>query len=236
MMFGNNGNKGNTKPYGAKATINTSVETFFSDNFALTIGCWDDKLSIRYMRVIGKDERGFLKYDRDNRVSTSLASIKAAALLIKYRKKLKPILDGKVEKTEQHFGVRVGGKEPSLIMFEYFPDENGSWDVYLTLAKNVAAGGTCDPQNIYRFKFRKTEMVEDMNLATGQHVENSEEGDFEQFIGLLTARYLAMPFVSHAKRVSDTFKSNGKSDNTNSGNDYIDGMMGIDPGDFSSME
>lgn len=235
MMFGNNGNR-----FGAskEISVNTGVHSFFSDEYSLSVGCWNDKFSIKFLRAIGRDENGKMKYDRDNRISTSLSLIKAAALLLKYKKKLKPMLTGEKEAKETNFGVKISAKDniACLLLIQYKPDESGVWSTYLVFERGINPDGSCSPQNRIEFKFSKTEMVEDMNLDTGVREEVKEEADFFEFISILESRFLMTGLSAHAKRYSDAI-SRGANNNQSKAENYMDGMMDINASsDFASME
>lgn len=207
MIFGNNGGGGR---FGNNQSVNTGIHTYYCDTYSLSIGCWDDKFSIKFMPALGTNERGMVTYDKDKRISTSLSLVKAGVLVKKYKKKLLPMLLDNAEKESVSFGVPIRSSNAGncVLGIEYSKDETtGEYSSYLVFARNIE-NGVCAPEFLIKYKFNKVESVENFDLSKGTGETVMEEGEIFDFIKILEERMLMTGLSSHAKRYSDSFKKN----------------------------
>lgn len=202
-MFNNNTNNNDI-------SVNTGIVTLFSDSASLSIGCWNEKLSLRWMPSIGQDERGYHQYDKDRKVSTSLTHVKIAALLKKYNEHIKPHLDAGDVPDEKGWnaGVPISSKtSTNILLIEYKADEQGVPNFYLTFVRNPTPAA--DPANIVTYKFNKMEVLVDYDPTTGESVDEVTHSEFDDFMDILKARKLMTGLTSHAHRFSSAFKIKG---------------------------
>lgn len=215
MFFGNNGNGhfgGNTQ------SVNTGIHSYYCDTCSMSIGCWDDKFSIKYMPALERNDRGMMTYDKDNRISTSLSLVKAGVLVKKYTKKLLPMILGNAEKAPVSFGVPIRSNNAGncILGIEYSQDEGSdNYSTYLIFARNID-NGVCQPSNLIKFKFNKVESVEDFDPLNGTGEVVMEEGEIMDFMQILKDRMMMTGLSSHAKRYSDSFKKIGNNNNSSS--------------------
>ena len=228
-MFFNNNPKN-------EINVNTGITTLFSDISSLTIGCWNDKISLRWMPAIGKDESGVTRYDKDHRINTSIGHVKVATLLKIYEKNLKELVETQQDPGEKgkSVGVKLMGKEGiSVLLIEYKRDSEGVPQVYLTLARKLTPAGA-DPSNIVRYQFNKIESIVDYNPAEGgEPIVEKENSEFEDFLEILRSRKLMTGLNSHATKYSAAFggkRNNNAMDDvpapsgsgSDSGSDFMD--------------
>lgn len=210
---------GNNNPTRDSLNVNTGIVTFYSDISCLSIGGWNDKISLRWSPVLGKDANGLTKYDKEHYAMTGLSFANAAALYARYVKHLKDKIDKREDPGEgSNVAVPIRSKDGSVtvVVIEYKCDENGAPGVYLTLGKNAGPNGVAADNRI-SYKFNDIEMMDDMNLDTGACTEVKEFGEFDNFIEILRSRMTMTGLGAHATRYSNAL-GNKFSKNRNNGN------------------
>ena len=207
-MFNNNNNQSN----GNEISVNTGIETFWGELSSLNVGCYNDKISLRWLPAIGKDDRGHTRYNSEGRVSTCISHVKVSALLSQYDKKLKEMVESGEEPPANGASVMVpinAKSGPAGLFIEYKKDENGKASVYLTMAKQLTEAGA-DPANIIRYKFNDLVVMSDMNPEQGGGEQEEIMAEFDYFVNILRAQILMTGINSHASRYSASF-GKGKS-------------------------
>lgn len=205
-MFNNNQTSRN------EVNVNTGIETFWSPIASLSIGCYNDKISLRWLPAIGKDERGYTRYNSEARVSTCVSHTKVSALLQQYDKNLKSMIENSEDPGEDGKSVMVpiNAKSGMAGLFiEYKRDEDGKPGVYLTFARNLTEVGA-DPSNIIRYRFNELTVMKNMKPETGGGDQVEVLAEFDYVIAILRAHILMTGVNSHATRYSDAF-SKGRS-------------------------
>lgn len=221
-MFNNNGPS-------KDINVNTGVETFWSTMSSLSVGCYNDKISLRWLPAVGTDERGMTRYNSDARVSTCLSHVKVNALIKKYEKHMKSLVESAGDPGEgKSVMVPINSKTGlSGLFIEYKKDENGKPGLYLTFARNLTEVGA-DPSNIIRYKFGELSMKEDMSPEKGGGTQVEEQAEFDYFMDLLRSHILMTGLNSHATRYSSAFggrKGMGASNQPSGG---MDNNIGAD--------
>ena len=128
-MFGNNAYGGQNNGNGIN--VNTTVKTLYSDYSSLTLGAWNQQLSIRLAPCTGTDSNGMRQYDPNRRASTALIPEKALMLKTGLDAKIMPVLrevinGGSVPETIS-VGTSMGTAEKRNVMtIELTNDESGS--------------------------------------------------------------------------------------------------------------
>lgn len=204
-MFNNNGPR-------QEINVNTGVETFWSPLSSLSVGCYNDKISLRWLPAAGVDERGYTRYNTEARVSTCLSHVKVNALIKKYERHMKDLVESGGDPGEgKSIMVPINSKAGmSGLFIEYRKDENGKPGLYLTFARNLTEVGA-DPTNIIRYKFGELSMKEDMSPETGGGTQVEEQAEFEYFMNLLKSHVLMTGLNAHATRYSNAFSKKGSS-------------------------
>lgn len=198
-MFNNNGPS-------RDINVNTGVETFWSSISSLSVGCYNDKISLRWLPAAGVDERGYTRYNSDARVSTCVSHVKVNALIKKYEEHMKDLVESKTDPGEgKSVMIPINSKSGiSGLFIEYKKDENGKPGLYLTFARNLTEVGA-DPSNIIRYKFGELSLKVNMSPEKGGG-EQVEYREFDYFMDLLRAHILMTGLNSHAARYSNAFR------------------------------
>lgn len=196
--------------------VNTGVESFWSPLSSLSVGCYNDKISLRWLPVSGVDERGITRYDKNARISTCLSHTKTCALLRKYDEVIKPLVDAKADPGDgKTVMIPINSKTGiSGLFIEYKNDENGVPSLYLTFAKNLSEVGA-PAESIIRYKFGDLTLRTDMSPETGGGVDCVEHAEFNYFVELLRAHVLMTGLNSHAMRYSNAFSRHSGGGNSN---------------------
>ena len=230
---------GNTNPNRDAINVNTGIVTFYSDISCLSIGGWNDKISLRWSPALGKDANGLTQYDKNHYVLTSLSFPNAAALYARYEKHLKKMVENREDPGDEgkSVAIPIRSKDGSttVVVIEYKRDVNsGIPTLYLTLGKNAGPNGVAS-ENSISYKFNEIEMMEDYNMQTGACVEVKESGEFNNFIEILHSRMALTGLNAHASRYSNAIGSKYAKNRGGSGAGSVgDNMMGPVP-DFLSV-
>lgn len=227
-MFNNNG------PSGKDVNVNTGVETFWSSISSLSVGCYNDKISLRWLPAAGVDERGYTRYNTEAKVSTCLSHVKINALLKKYDKHMKDLVEAGGDPADgKSVMVPINSKAGlSGLFIEYKKDDNGKPALYLTFARNLTEVGA-DPANIIRYKFGELSLKVDMSPETGGGTQEEDHAEFDYFMDILRSHILMTGLNSHSTKYSNAFskKTFGASAqpadgmNANIGADAFAGMV-----------
>ena len=201
-MFFNNNDRG------PSVNVNTTVDTFWSDLSSLTIGCWNDKITLRWLPALQKDERGLTHYNKDAKISTSVSHVKIAALLQRYEQRLKDMVEAGEDPGEKGKSIMIpitpkdGGTAGLFI--QYKRDEKGKPALYLTYAKQLMEVGA-DPRNIISYKFNELSMMDDMSPEAGGGEQVEVKAEFDYFMQILRSHILMTGLNSHSTRYSNGF-------------------------------
>ena len=227
----------NNNPNRDSLNVNTTIVTFYSDISCLSIGGWNDKISLRWSPALGKDANGLMKYDREHYAMTGLSFANAAALYARYMKHLKKTVDDREDPGDDGKGVSVPirSKDGSItvVAIEYKRDENGVPSLYLTLGKNAGANGVSSDNRI-SYKFNEIDMMEDYNMDTGACTEVKEFGEFDNFIEILKSRMTMTGLGAHATRYSTAIGAKFSKNRGGESAAVGDNMLGPVP-DFLSV-
>ncbi len=204
-MFGKNTNNNSNN-----VNSNTTFDTHFSDLSSLTIGGWNNMISIRLLPAVGKDANGMTQYNKDSRIQTSLTLDNAAALLEGIEKTIIPAYRTGDPGNGVSTAVSMGGGKNSLSI-TYQKDENGVPSFYLVFAQNLNQNGATTEDNIIRYKFNKTEYIDGYNPTTGGGNVEVTEAEFFNFVEKLRNRNELSGMTAHSmkysKAISDKFSA-----------------------------
>lgn len=211
-MFGNTNNNSN------EVSVNTRIVTWYSDLSCLQIGCWNDKLSIKLNPIINIDEEGVRKYDFEKRISTAISQEKATILVDSLKKDVIPVIESisKGGRLENKIGAGFGVGKNSALFIEYDNDEKGTPSLYLVIYRDIRSDKTSD--EVYRYKFNKTELVKNYNHKTGTGEELMSESEFFIFYRLLENLSDILGLSYHGSEYQNEYSSRKNKNNNYKGN------------------
>lgn len=216
-MFNNNyGNGGG----GNNINVSTRFRSFVSETSMLTVGGWNQNLSIRIVPAIGQDANGQFQYDRNRALQTALTQTTARALYEGYKKVLLPkIIANEPDMETVSVSVAVGKDDKrSIVSLERVPNQSGH-DLYLTVYTLLDNNNIANDANVFRHKFAKSMYVESYDYKTGQGNVVEENVDFFNFIDILDATLREMiPAQYHTGKYEQAVAQSYGNRNNNGGN------------------
>lgn len=206
-MFGRQSNQNNNG-----VNINTTFKVFFSDLSSLTVGAWNQQLSIRLIPCIGHDTNGLRQYDQNRRANTALYPEKAATLkkgIDKYILPLVEKLDNGETVEPKSVSVSLGSNDKkNVLAVEVKADENGKMGIYLTLYQSINENNSADIQNTYTYLFGHGSYVTDYDFRTGTFEKETEvESEWDVFYALLSKCDEVLPVSAHGARYVNALSS-----------------------------
>lgn len=228
MMFGNNAYGGQNNGNGIN--VNTTVKTLYSDYSSLTLGAWNQQLSIRLAPCTGTDSNGMRQYDPNRKASTALVPEKA--LMLKsgidavIMPNLKNILTGGSLTEPVSVGTSMGSAERrNIVTIELSNDEGGQASVFLKVHQMVHDDKTCDPQNIFVYKFGSNSLIYDYNPSTGQSREVNAQSEFLLFYDMLAHVSDLLPLSAHGAKYNAAVSARYQSGRNGQGNGMTPNMQ-----------
>lgn len=210
------------QPYGQggnNVNISTRFNTSVSDTSMLTIGGWNNSLSIRITPSIGVDGNGNRMYDKNRAFQTALTQDNAKALYLLFEKEIKPLMDTN-SPSNKLVGVPVGkDTKRTVVNIEMVPVDAG-YDMYLTCCTNLDQNNVATEQNIFRHKFKKTRAIKDYQPQTGQGELEEVHADFMNFVDKLQNIGDILPIAHHGSKYADASSAAYRGGNNNQGNSY----------------
>lgn len=216
-MFGRQSNQNNNG-----VNINTTFKVFFSDLSSLTIGAWNQQLSIRLIPCVGHDTNGLRQYDQNRRANTALYPEKAVILKKAIDKYIVPLIE-KLDAGEpvepKSVSVSLGSNEKkNVLSIEVKADENGKFGVYLTLYQSIKDDNSADPANVYTYLFGNGTYVVDYDFRTGKYNDETEvESEWDVFYSLLSKCDEVLPVAAHGTRYVNALSSKFTANQGNNG-------------------
>lgn len=209
MFNGRQNNNGNG------VNVNTRLFTSYSDTCMISLGAWNDKLSLKFHPFKGVNADGIRQYAQDNSeiVSTSLTVDNTTAFLDGIKDKITPALESK---TEASVSITMGMNESRKVLTL----STDGTDVSLSVIVGVAEDGTADTNNMITHKFNKKEYMSGYDPATGSGEVVSTNADYENFVKKLEGIYDLTPTVPHAINYSNAVRNsygNRQQANNNNG-------------------
>ena len=197
-MFNMSQNKFNN---GNQLSVNTRLYSSYSDTCMLSIGAWNEQLSIRFAPIKSIDENGVRQYaqDRMDIITTSLTVDNALTLLDGINKVILPALE---KKEAGDVAVTMGTDTNRKIMSV----KTDGKDVYLVLYLSVNAEGIAGGDSISH-KFNKREYYVNYNPTEGAKNVVSVEGDFLNFVEKISLAKSMNQIVPHNINYGNALKS-----------------------------
>lgn len=206
MFNGRNTNNGNG------VNINTRLYTSYSDTCMISVGAWNDKISIKFHPMKGVNADGIRQYAQDNTeiVNTSLTVDNTITFITGITEKVeKALAEGLSESVAITTGI---GENRKVIKVA-----TDGKDVTITVYVGVSDNGVADEANSITHTFNKREYMIGYNPADGSGTTVSVNADFKNFVQKLKGIYDLAPVVPHAINYSNAIR-NAYSSNRNSAN------------------
>lgn len=195
-MFDNNNQQN-------QINVNTTFLSWYSDTCMLTIGAWNDKISLKFTPCTGKDSNGLNVYDKQKALSTGLNLDKASILYNKIKEKIYPLL--KEDNTEEKsVSIQLGGKDNvNVLTVSKEKNADGNLQLSITFLKGVSGNGQANESTqILTYVFKEEELMVDYDSSTGTGITEKESGQFDVFCDILKNRTSILPMTTHASRYS----------------------------------
>lgn len=201
MFTGNNSNNvGNGIEN--KVNVNTHLFTSYSDNCLVSLGFWNDKISLKFQPCIGVNANGLRQYSQDKNmiVQTSLLLENATTFLEMVDKEFEPKFN---EKKAASVSIIIGADANKKIL-TLSTDGN---DVFLSIAVNVDSSNKADSNNVMVHQFQKKDSIVNYNNETGAGEIVKVDADYKNFIKKLRDIYTNTPAIPHSINYSNAIKS-----------------------------
>jgi threonine synthase len=218
--------------------VNTRLYTSYSDTCMLSLGAWNDKLSIKFHPMKGTNADGIRQYASDNSeiVNTSLTVENTGALLDGIEKTVNPAIN---DKQSASVSITMGINENRKVITV----STDGTDVFITAYVGVSNDGKADPTNSVTHKFNKKEYMVGYDPATGSGETVAANSDFENFVKKLKDIYVISAATAHSIKYSDAVRNslgsrNFNNNNGGSQNDYsapVNNFTGDDMSQFLPM-
>lgn len=208
-MFNNTGNNFNN---GNPISVNTRLYSSFSDTCSLSVGAWNEQLSIRFAPLKGVDANGLRQYAQDKTeiITTSLTVDNALAFSEGIEKVIIPAL---TNKTPADVSVSMGTGENKKILKLTTDGENITLTIYLGINdSNVATGDSIS------HTFNKREYITSYDPTSGAGNVENVNSDFFNFFNKIKAVKDLSPVVPHTINYSNALKSSFSKPNNNYNN------------------
>ena len=204
MAFGTqqNNDKDNTPNINTRSYVFMNKDGF--DPSALTVGAWNEMLSLRINPALDKSRQTENKvFDYDKSVSTSLTAEKVTLLLYKITKEVIPAIEAGEDKS---VGIPLNGGE-SLLVVGTGKRYTNEITPFLAIHKSLN-NDTKKPEMSMFYEFKRSYTIDDYDEKTGTYEKNSGiHSEFKLFIELLRAFIIGNSnFGVHSDRFVNRFK------------------------------
>lgn len=231
-MFGNMANNNNTNDRG----VNTKIRTWFGELSCLQLSYWNDKIAVKINPLSSVSNDGLRQYDYTRRANTALTAEKCLALYKKLKKKILPIIEGEESFDGNPINVGVTTNNNGTALFvEYKNDENGVPYVYLTVYTNIGTDNKAPEDGTYKYKFEKTEVIENYDSINGTATTSKVDSEFIFFYEKLKNVADVYGTSAHSVNVNNSFKPSAPKNNYNNTNNSSNNYS-APVSDFSSDE
>jgi hypothetical protein len=178
MNFGVQNNNSGTK------NVNTKIRTFYGELSSMTVGYWNENLSIKINPLLNVTEEGIRQYDFNRKISTAITADKCLALSKVVEEKFLPKME-EVKQTNTLDAaicvcIQVGTKG-TAIAIEYKNDEKSKPFLYLTIYTNIGQDGKAPSDGVYSYKFAKVNVATDYDPENGTGSDEYIDAEFLYF-------------------------------------------------------
>ena len=186
--------------------VNTNLYSSYSDTARVTLGAWNQQLSLKIHPFKGVNADGVRQYASDNTeiINTSITVDNATALLEGIKKEVIPALKGEKGEFTKQASISMGAAENRKVLTILIDDDG---DPALRIAVGVSESGIAADSNILTHKFNKKEYLASYDPHTGENVPVTVYADFENFVKKLESVYDLAPVVSHTINYNNAMKA-----------------------------
>lgn len=202
-MFNNQSNAGfNPSTNGNIININTHLGTFYSDTCMVSLGFWNDKISLKFHPFTGVNGNGLRQYSSDKNmiVNTSLTLENVTTLLSSINETINPAIK---DKKSASVSVTMGMDLTKKIMTVATDGDN----ITLSISINVDSENKSPDNNTLTHTFAKKEYIENYDPKTGKGDTKTSNADFDNFIIKLNEIYKINSTNTHSQNYSNAIKS-----------------------------
>lgn len=204
---------------GNQVNVSTRFTTSVSDTSMLTIGGWNNNLSIRITPSIGVDGNGNRMYDKNRAFQTALTQDNAKALYLLFEETIRPLLKAQDIKPKS-IGVPVGrDAKRNIVNLELVPTDN-SYDIYLVCYTNLDQNNSAQEANTFRHRFKKVTGIEDYQPSSGQGELKEAHSDFENFLDKLCQIGNILPIAAHGSKYAEASSAAYRNNQGSGQNNY----------------
>lgn len=202
-----------------RRSVSTNIKTLYGDTASMSLSYWNDMISIKLNPCTGTNADGVRQYDRNRSFSTALSVQKSKALVDLIEENILPLIKSVSEGNKLEHPVNVAvqcGVKKAMVIIQYSNDDRGKPFVCLYGYTSSNDDGTCEQQNMYAYKFGKTNVIKNYNPNTGEGDVVQVESEFEFFYNVLKNQASAFGAASHSNSYFTSWSNGG--DNGNHGN------------------
>lgn len=202
-----------------RRSVSTNIKTLYGDTASMSLSYWNDMISIKLNPCTGTNADGVRQYDRNRSFSTALSIQKSKALVDLIEENILPLIKSVSEGNKLEHPVNVAvqcGVKKAMVIIQYSNDDRGKPFVCLYGYTSSNDDGTCEQQNMYAYKFGKTNVIKNYNPNTGEGDVVQVESEFEFFYNVLKNQASAFGAASHSNSYFTSWSNGG--DNGNHGN------------------
>lgn len=202
-----------------RRSVSTNIKTLYGDTASMSLSYWNDMISIKMNPCTGTNADGVRQYDRNRSFSTALSIQKSKALVDLIEENILPLIKSVSEGNKLEHPVNVAvqcGAKKAMVIIQYSNDDRGKPFVCLYGYTSSNDDGTCEQQNMYAYKFGKTNVIKNYNPNTGEGDVVQVESEFEFFYNVLKNQANAFGAASHSNSYFTSWSNGG--DNGNHGN------------------
>lgn len=202
-----------------RRSVSTNIKTLYGDTASMSLSYWNDMISIKMNPCTGTNADGVRQYDRNRSFSTALSIQKSKALVDLIEENILPLIKSVSEGNKLEHPVNVAvqcGVKKAMVIIQYSNDDRGKPFVCLYGYTSSNDDGTCEQQNMYAYKFGKTNVIKNYNPNTGEGDVVQVESEFEFFYNVLKNQASAFGAASHSNSYFTSWSNCG--DNGNHGN------------------
>lgn len=184
-----------------EVNLNTIVYISYSDTAQVTVGAWNNQLSVKFKPCVGQDANGIRQYaeDRSQIVSTSITADNAICLIEGFDTLVLPAILG--EKSSGAASIVMGTPEQRKILTVGY--ENGN--AYLSIAVSLDSNGKAGTE--IRHTFNKKAYLADYNPSVGGAAETIVESDLINFMDKVRSVKDLAPMTAHSIKYNEMNRS-----------------------------
>ena len=194
-----------------EVNLNTSLYTSYSETAQVTVGAWNNQISVKIKPCVGQDANGIRQYaeDRSQVISTSITPDNAICLIEGYEKNVVPALNG--EKESGSASIVMGNADQRKILTIGYDGTNAYLSIAVSLDENGKAG------NEISHVFNKKAYLVDYNPTVGNATERVVESDLFNFMDKVRGIKDLAPITAHSIKYNDMNRTafSGNANNNN---------------------